>query len=532
MFLAQPGLLAQFIDGAISEELIAERVDTILGLLVRQGFTALAADAAYEVVTSCGLGTAVTSIREHESARAGRSVPAIYTELIARRPDEYPHLRQLIADAAERGREPFHDRIVTVLQGVAVSQGLDWQPIEGLVDEAAGSLPPAPRSRAAPAPGAHRVADPAGPRGERAAGASSSTSRNRSSCLPPSSVDHRTRLRCRARPLDHAAPRSELALDRDLPAVRRVVPHLAAPPVVDPAPADPGEQLCLDNLQRRVGHGGRSPVVGPEVRRGEGPSMMASSRSSSSHAQQVPDGSTSAVGANRWPPRRLVRHMWTSGRPDAARAGRCRATRSTGHGCRERTAARRWPPVVPAPASPGRRSGRRGRNELVDRGLQLGDGDDGGATFVGGEARPGAAVHDDERLAPSGAPEVGHDRLQPHLLPLGQCGHGPQGGVGAGVLRPRQRQLDQQEARRGRRRAHRVEGELAGLRDAAQVHRIGIVLMGPGVAHVRGGWSVHVVSPRGRAPLSGSPVCRSGRPATARCRHAGRRPGPSRSGRP
>ena len=145
VFLAQPGLLTQFMDGAISEELIAERVDTILGLLVRQGFTVIAANAAYEVVTSCGLGTAVTSIREHESARAGRSVPAIYTELIARRPAEYPHLRQLVTDAAERGREPFHDRIVTVLQGVAVSQGLDWQPIEALVDEAAGVTRPSRR---------------------------------------------------------------------------------------------------------------------------------------------------------------------------------------------------------------------------------------------------------------------------------------------------------------------------------------------------------------------------------------------------
>ena len=149
VFLAQPGLLSQFIDGAISDEVIAERVDTILGLLVRQGFTALEANAAYEVVTACGLGTAVTTIREQESALAGRSVPAVYAELVTRRPDDYPHLRQLVADAADRGREPFHDRIVTVLRGVALTQGLDPQATVALVDEAAGVTRTRPSPRAA-----------------------------------------------------------------------------------------------------------------------------------------------------------------------------------------------------------------------------------------------------------------------------------------------------------------------------------------------------------------------------------------------
>ena len=38
-FLAQPGLLGQYLEGAISAEAIADNVDAILGLLVRQGFT-------------------------------------------------------------------------------------------------------------------------------------------------------------------------------------------------------------------------------------------------------------------------------------------------------------------------------------------------------------------------------------------------------------------------------------------------------------------------------------------------------------
>jgi AcrR family transcriptional regulator len=152
VFLAQPGLLEQFLEGAISNDLIAERVDTILGVLVRQGFTVREANAAYELVTSCALGTAVSTLRERESARAGRAVPAVYKELVDRAgPDALPHLRQLIVDTAGHGRESFHTRIVTVLRGIACERGLAWQPIEDLVEEAAHAAA-ASRSAAPPNP--------------------------------------------------------------------------------------------------------------------------------------------------------------------------------------------------------------------------------------------------------------------------------------------------------------------------------------------------------------------------------------------
>ena len=75
IFLAQPALLAQYLEGAIPMETIAVNVDRILGLLVRDGFTVLDANAAYEVVTACALGSAVIATPRTSCDRVG-SLPA------------------------------------------------------------------------------------------------------------------------------------------------------------------------------------------------------------------------------------------------------------------------------------------------------------------------------------------------------------------------------------------------------------------------------------------------------------------------
>src|SRR4029450_4919622 len=46
VFLAQPGLLAQYLEGAISAAAIAGNVDTILGVLMRQGGSSVGANEA------------------------------------------------------------------------------------------------------------------------------------------------------------------------------------------------------------------------------------------------------------------------------------------------------------------------------------------------------------------------------------------------------------------------------------------------------------------------------------------------------
>ena len=139
-FLARPGLLTQYMDGAIPAEVIAGNVDTILGVLVQQGFDVLAANEAYELVTSCALGTAIAFIRQRESAAAGESVRDAFRRLLRQRgPDELPHLRQLGEAIEGRGRESFPTRVATVIYGIAVRQGLDWEPVRDVLREHAAA---------------------------------------------------------------------------------------------------------------------------------------------------------------------------------------------------------------------------------------------------------------------------------------------------------------------------------------------------------------------------------------------------------
>ena len=83
VFLARPALLAQYLDGAISMESIATDVDRILGVLVRQGFSIVDANAAYErrERVRAGLGgdhraSERPSSREPRSARAHEAIVA------------------------------------------------------------------------------------------------------------------------------------------------------------------------------------------------------------------------------------------------------------------------------------------------------------------------------------------------------------------------------------------------------------------------------------------------------------------------
>jgi AcrR family transcriptional regulator len=129
-FLAQPGLLAQYLEGAISAESIAGNVDVILGLLVRQGFSITDAHAAYDLVTSCAIGTAVGVIREREAAKVGRSAVSEHRRVLAGAgDDELPYLRQLLAAIEASERPTFRDRITTVLIGIAIRRGEDWRTV-------------------------------------------------------------------------------------------------------------------------------------------------------------------------------------------------------------------------------------------------------------------------------------------------------------------------------------------------------------------------------------------------------------------
>jgi AcrR family transcriptional regulator len=127
-FVAQPALLAQFVNGSLGFDRMAVHMDTVIGVLTRHGFSAPEAIDAHETVIECALGAAVTEIRTAESARAGRPIIAEYHRVLAVQPPEaLPHLRQLLSTHSPRA--DFTERTLTVLVGIAVRRGEPWQPI-------------------------------------------------------------------------------------------------------------------------------------------------------------------------------------------------------------------------------------------------------------------------------------------------------------------------------------------------------------------------------------------------------------------
>lgn len=136
-FMSEPELLGQFLEGAISADAIAENADAILGLLVRQGFTIEEADAAYELVSSCAIGAAVSAIRERHADAEGRPLRAEYEGVLSHRGrDELPHLRALLRSDTVSRRQSFDDEIATVLIGIAVNRGARWTVVRSKLQEA------------------------------------------------------------------------------------------------------------------------------------------------------------------------------------------------------------------------------------------------------------------------------------------------------------------------------------------------------------------------------------------------------------
>jgi len=134
-FLARPGLLTQYMEGGIAAETIAGNVDGILGVLVRQGFDVLEANAAYELIATCALGTAVWTLRERAAASGGETVGDAHRRLLdSTPPDELPHLRALHQAIADRGREPFRSQVTTVIAGIAARRGDDWESVRSRLD--------------------------------------------------------------------------------------------------------------------------------------------------------------------------------------------------------------------------------------------------------------------------------------------------------------------------------------------------------------------------------------------------------------
>lgn len=155
-FLAEPGLIAQYLEGAISAEVVADKFDAALGVLVAQGFTIRQAQSAFELVSSLVVGAALRTIQERRAIDAGRAVATEHRRVIAGQGGaSLVNLRALLADLSPR--VTFAEHLATVLVAIAVERGEDG-------DAVAAQLAARPQGRSR---GRRRGSDPTGGAGGR-----------------------------------------------------------------------------------------------------------------------------------------------------------------------------------------------------------------------------------------------------------------------------------------------------------------------------------------------------------------------------
>jgi AcrR family transcriptional regulator len=139
-FAADPGVLQQYMAGTLGADRVAHNIDTILGLLIRQGFSPEQAMNSYVVVSACAIGAAVIELRANSTLSA-----AELEEVSAGR---LSHLAQIGRDYE---LPPFSDQLYAVLVGVALTRGEDPATVKrsahiALTD---GQSKPAKKSRSA-----------------------------------------------------------------------------------------------------------------------------------------------------------------------------------------------------------------------------------------------------------------------------------------------------------------------------------------------------------------------------------------------
>jgi AcrR family transcriptional regulator len=132
-FVSDPGLLKEYVDGAIGVEVMADNVEVALALCVRQGFTAGEALNAYDLVSECALGAAVSQLREDQARAEGRPFHLELRRILARGDRPLPHLGMLASEGEFKPASRFHAQITTVLIGMAVQRGEAPGPVGALL---------------------------------------------------------------------------------------------------------------------------------------------------------------------------------------------------------------------------------------------------------------------------------------------------------------------------------------------------------------------------------------------------------------
>ncbi len=136
-FMADPVLLEQYLDGAISPAVIARGTETMLAGLVRQDFTVTEALGAFELVSACAIGMAVTAIREARSEeRSGHSAYDEVHQAAADDPTELPLMSALAGEIRGDRESRARAGITALVLGLAHLRGEDTRQVEELLDRA------------------------------------------------------------------------------------------------------------------------------------------------------------------------------------------------------------------------------------------------------------------------------------------------------------------------------------------------------------------------------------------------------------
>jgi AcrR family transcriptional regulator len=154
-FVEEPEILVQFMNGGLRWDAMGDVVDSVIQVLGRAGFDPVEAVSAFDTVAQCAVGAAVQEIRMRAASSEGRSsLSELHRMVASRPPDELVGLRALLDRPPIRTAPDFEDHLTTVLVGLAVRRGDEWEPVaergrHSSTSDDAGTTPGRPDSLSA-----------------------------------------------------------------------------------------------------------------------------------------------------------------------------------------------------------------------------------------------------------------------------------------------------------------------------------------------------------------------------------------------
>ncbi len=129
-FVDEPEVFSQYLKGAISWEVTAEVLDSVIRVLTRQGFSAGEAMAAWNAVGGLAVGAAVDAIRWQERTEGGTPRLAELERLLdERQGNNFVGVRAAVQVPDRPFEEVFEEELTTLLIGIAVRRGEPWEVI-------------------------------------------------------------------------------------------------------------------------------------------------------------------------------------------------------------------------------------------------------------------------------------------------------------------------------------------------------------------------------------------------------------------